>query len=168
MRSLLSAIAALSFLLAGCGGGGGAAEQAKPDSPPRKTAVMTKGAKPVDESARFPSENQLSVKLVEEKLMGKDFLPGGNIAEYKKGTASYQLFLTKFKTPNDAAIALFDYKSKFGEAKLVPTFGGYYGIDGATPTFVFAKGSYLLGVAGLNQADADLVAREFAARIKAE
>jgi hypothetical protein len=129
---------------------------------------VPKGPKPADESTKFPLENQVSVKLVEEKLMGKDFLPGGNIADYKRGTATYQLFIAKFQTPNEAAIALFDYKSKMAEPKLVATFGGYYGLDGAKPSFVFTKSSYLLGVVGLIQSEADLVAREFAARVKAD
>lgn len=160
-------VIAVAVILTGCGGGG--AQEAKPaPEPPRKTTTAAKGPKPADESVRFPLENQVSVKLVEEKLMGKDFLPGGNVAAYKKGTAEYQLFLAKFKTPNDAAVALFDYKSKMAEPKLVTTFGGYYGLDGASPSFVFTKGSYLLGVVGLNKVDADLVAREFAARVKAD
>lgn len=158
----------MALVLAGCGGGGGA-EEAKPAAEAaRKTAVVPKGPKPADESTKFPLENQVSVKMVEEKLLGKDFLPGGNIADYKRGTATYQLFIAKFKTPNEAAIALFDYKSKMAEPKLVATFGGYYGLDGAHPSFVFTKGSYLLGVVGLIQSEADLVAREFAARVKAD
>lgn len=163
MRNLW-VIGLVTLMLSGCGGGG---EEAK-STEVRKTATAPKGPKPADESAKFPKENQVSAKIVEEKLMGKDFLPGGNIADYKRGTASYQLFIAKFKTPNEAAIAMFDYKSKLQEPKLVPTFGGYYGLDGAAPSFVFTKGSYLLGVVGLIQSEADLVAREFAARIKAD
>jgi hypothetical protein len=53
------------------------------------------------------------------------------------------------------------------DAKFLPSFGGYFGMDGETPWFVFVKGRYLAGVVGLPQEEADLVARELAARIPA-
>ena len=64
-----------------------------------------------------------------------------------------------------AALLLFDYKKRMENPKLIPHFGGYYGKDGDRMVFVFAKGSWVAGVAGLPEKDADLAARELAARL---
>ena len=38
-------------------------------------------------------------------------------------------------------------------------------MDGALPVYVFPKGAYLAGLVGLPEKDADLLARQFAARL---
>jgi hypothetical protein len=43
--------------------------------------------------------------------------------------------------------------------------GGYFGMDGDQTVYVFTKGAWVAGVAGLPQVKADAVAREFAARL---
>lgn len=142
--------------LASCGG-----------EPPKVVAKpkVDPAPAPVDESRKFPKADLVRVTLVEKELLGKDFMPGGNVGEYKHGNQSYRLFLAKTFTPDRAAILLLDLKNHLQGAKFVPTFGGYYGTDNGVPVFTFAKNSYLLGVVGLNEKEADLVARTFAGRV---
>jgi hypothetical protein len=58
-----------------------------------------------------------------------------------------------------------DFKDRLEGAKFIATFGGYFGLDGQTPVFLFPIGSYLAGIVGLPQQEADQVARDFAARL---
>lgn len=145
----------LLLLLSGC------ATEPKPAPAPAKKAVT----RPLDERHRFPRENQLKTELADDHVLGKDFLPGGNVAHYRKGAQNYELLLIKTSDPTTAAILLLDYKKKLDNAKVIPSFGGYFGEDGARPTFVFAKSAWLCGVIGLGEAEADAVARDFASRL---
>ncbi|MBI1353740.1 MAG: hypothetical protein GC160_05285 [Acidobacteria bacterium] len=106
------------------------------------------------------------MELVEDHALGKDYLPGGNVATYEKDGKSYRLILLVVKDPDTAALLSFEAKSHLEGAKLVPSFGGYFGMDGETPWFLFPKTNHLLGVVGLPQDEADAVAREFAARVQ--
>jgi hypothetical protein len=150
----------VAVLLAGlaCGASG-------PESSPAGTKAAS--PKPPDESRRFPRENQTAMELVNDHLLGKDYLPGGNLATYDKGGKTYQLFLAATPDAQTASLAMFDVKQGLADPKFVPSFGGYYGMDGQRPMFIFAKDKYVAGVAGLTQEEADLVARDFAARIPA-
>lgn len=121
--------------------------------------------KPADETRRFPTKDRVDVKQVDDHILGKEMLPGGNIATYKTKGKEYQLFLVKSSTSEKAAILLLDLKSTLADFKFVASFGGYYGMDSKTPVFIFQKGTYLAGITGLKQAEADKIAREFAARI---
>ena len=136
---------------------------------PEAPAPETKAAapKPPDERRRFPKENQTAMELVDDHLLGKDDLPGGNLATYEKDGKTYQMFLIVTKDAETASFTMFDVKERLVDAKFAPGFGGYFGLDGDTPWFLFAKDKYLAGVVGLAQEEADLVAREFAARIPA-
>ena len=141
--------------LASCGSEPPKVEKPKVDAAPA----------PVDETRKFPKTDLVRVTLVEKELLGKDFMPGGNLGEYQRGKQSYRLFVAKTFTPDRAAILLLDLKNHLQGAKFVPTFGGYYGTDAGVPVFTFAKNSYLLGVVGLNEKEADLVARTLAGRV---
>jgi hypothetical protein len=151
-------IAALLAVFA-CGGA--------PEAPAPEAKVEALKPKPPDESQLFPRENQTAMELVDNHLLGKDFLPGGNLATYESDGKKYQLFLIVMKNGEDASLKMFDIKEKLADAKFVASFGGYHGLEGETPWFVFAKGKYVAGVVGLPQEEADLAAREFAARIPA-
>ncbi|MEO8663358.1 MAG: hypothetical protein ABI693_33180 [Bryobacteraceae bacterium] len=150
-------LALVALWLAGCGGGG----ESKPAAAPAPAVVE----KPAEESRRFPMADRVEARVENDKLLGKAFLPGGNVASYKKGKQEYQLFLVKAKNTSDPAIWLLDWKKEMKDAKLVPGFGGYYGDDGGKKVFVFTKNSYLAGVVGLSEKDADAVARVLAVRI---
>jgi len=134
-------------------------ETAAPPPPPRAMP------KPVDESARFPKKDLIEVKLVEGHVLDKGLLPGGNVGYYRNARRSYQLFLVRTPSSESAAILLNDFKASLAVFQYVPTFGGFYGMDGANPVFIFQKGVYLAGVVGLTREEADQVAREFAARL---
>ena len=138
-------------------------EKAAP--PPAKEASPTPPDPPADESHRFPTKDQVNFQLVNDHMLGKQQLPGGNLATYKSKGKTYELFLIKAKSSEAAAIWLLDLKSSLTKPAFVASFGGYYGLDNETPLFIFQKGAYLAGVSGLKQADADKVARELAARI---
>jgi hypothetical protein len=43
--------------------------------------------------------------------------------------------------------------------------GGYFGMDGDRPVYIFQKGVFLAGFVGLPEKDADVLARQFAARL---
>jgi len=137
-----------------------------PPKEPSAAAPATASAeKPVDESRRFPMAGQVSMKLVEDHLLGKDFLPGGNVAEYRQRGKTYRQFLVRAKSPEAAALLMFDFKSRLREAKYLPHMGGYFGADGDQPVYVFQKGAFFAGLVGLPEKEADPLARQFAARL---
>jgi len=92
-------------------------------------------------------------------------LPPGNLAEYAGGGKTYHLFLGEAKSGEAAALVMFDYKKTFTDSKLLPHMGGYYGMDAGQPVYIFVKGKWLAGIVGLEEAEADPLAREFAARL---
>lgn len=150
------------ILLTGCSD----SQQPRKAAPPAvKQAEPPPAIKPTDEARRFPTKNQVEMKLVEDHILDKQNLPGGNLATYQAKGKTYQLFLVKAKSPETAAIWLLDLKATLKNSAFVSSFGGYYGLDQDKPLFLFQKGSFLAGISGLKQADADKVAREFAARI---
>jgi hypothetical protein len=108
------------------------------------------------------------MELMGDSLLGQGFLPGGNLATYEKDGKTYQLFLSDLGDAQKASFALLDAKEALADAKFVASFGGYSGMVGEAPWFVFAKGKYLAGVVGLPPDEADLVARDFAARVPAQ
>lgn len=151
-------VCACGLLLSGCGGG----DKTKVTTEARTTVEPPK---PADESRRMPKENQVDTRVVDDDLMGKNFLPGGTVGRYKKGRQEYELFLAKMPSANDAAIALLDWKRAMADAKMIPAFGAYYGTDGDKPVFVFTKGPWVAGVSGLKEKDADPPARVLASRL---
>ena len=148
---------ALMAILCACGG---APPKEQPQPAPAPAA-----AKPVDESRRFPLADRVSIRLADDHVLGKDFLPGGNIAEYRRKGKSYQQFLVRSMSAESAALLLFDFKGHLQDAKYLAHMGGYFGMDGATPVYLFQKGVFLAGFVGLPEKEADLLARQFAARL---
>ena len=123
-------------------------------------------AQPADESRRLPAANRTKVEVAPKALLGKGFMPGGTVATYKKGAKEYRVFVTKLKDPTTAAILLLDWKKALQGAKLVPSFGGYFGMDGGQPVFVFTKGVWVAGTVGLAEKEADAEGRVLAARLQ--
>ena len=146
--------------LAACGG-------APAPEPAAKPAAETKPRIP-DHQTWFALEGRSSFEVVEDNLLGKDWLPAGNVAQYDADGKQYTLFLAITFSPDAAGLLSFEAKGKLADAKFVPSFGGYFGMDDDTPWFVFSKGKYLLGVVGLPQDEADAVARGFAGRVRAD
>ncbi|HVP46488.1 MAG TPA: hypothetical protein VMT32_07890 [Bryobacteraceae bacterium] len=151
-------IAAALAVLCSCGG-------SPPPKEPAAGVPAQEKAKPVDETRRFPLADQVSMRLIDDHILGKDFLPGGNVAEYRRKGKTYQQFLVHTRSPDAAALLLFDFKNHLRAAKFLPHMGGYFGMDGTSPVYVFPKGAFLAGLVGLPEKDADLLARQFAARL---
>jgi len=155
MRRFWPAI--LVAVLCGCG-------EAPTRQEPKPEQALA-APKPVDEGRRFPLADRVSLQLINDHVLGKDYLPGGNVAEYKKKGKSYQQFLVRSTSAEAAALLLFDFKGHLKDAKFLPHMGGYFGMDGAMPVYLFQKGSFLAGFAGLPEKEADALARQFAARL---
>ncbi|MGH9614248.1 MAG: hypothetical protein ACRD4P_14330 [Bryobacteraceae bacterium] len=157
MRTAVVFVLAFTGLFVSCG------------SSPKSSAVeaprKTEAPKPEDESVLFPKENLVDTKVVDQNLMGKSFMPGGTLARYKKGKVEYEMFITKLPTALDAAILLPDWQKALVRSKLIPSFGGYFGEDAGRPVFVFSKGAWIAGIAGLPEREADLQARTLAAQL---
>lgn len=154
------AVAALAALLSSC--------DSKPAPEAAKPAVApapVEAPPPSDESRRFPKPNLVGTIVVQKQLFGKPFMPGGTQAHYKKGKTEYDMFIGKTASANAAATILPDWSHSLTDAKLVPSFGGYFGKDVGRPVFVFTKGAWIAGVAGLNQKEADQAARKLAAAL---
>jgi len=156
MRNCALWAGALAGLLAGCGP---AAKTSAPE------AVRAEAPRPADESRRFPKANLVGTEVVSARLLGQPFMPGGTLARYQKGRKAYQMFVAKLPSATDAAVLLPDWQKALAGAKLVPSFGGYFGQNDGRPVFVFAKGAWIAGVAGLPEAEADAQARLLAARL---
>lgn len=156
MRSVLLLTLLLSY---GCG------PESKP-AVPQTEAAPKKNPPPADHARWFPKKDQVSMTLVPGHVMGKDFLPGGNVARYQRGSQQYEMFLIAAPDTQTPALWTFDYKKQMPDAKLIPHFGGYFGKDGGRHAFVFAKNKWLVGIVGLAEKDADLAARDFAGRLQ--
>ena len=122
-------------------------------------------ARPADESRHFPKTNLVETKVVDAELLGQKFMPGGTLAHYKKGSVEYDMFLARMANAADAAMLLPDWSAAMPGAKLVPSFGGYFGDSGGRAVFVFTKGRWVAGIAGLPQTEADAQARTLAGMI---
>jgi len=157
MRPSVLFVIAVAALLASC------ASEPKQTAP--EAASKAEPVRPADESRRFPQTNLVDTKVVEKELMGKSFMPGGTLAHYKKGKVEYDMFVAKLPSATDAAVVLPDWRKALADAKLVASFGGYFGQDNGRPVFVFSKDVWVAGVAGLPEKDADLQARSLAARL---
>lgn len=153
---LRSACLICCCLLASC------SEPAKAPPPAEETKAAPT---PRDNSRKFPLENQVSVTLVPDHLLGKGFLPGGNLVEYKKGKKTYQVFLVQTADAQKTAFLLTDWRDSLTKPEYLASMGGYYGTDHGVPVYVFGKGPYLAGWMGLQKDEADVLARQFALRL---
>src|SRR5262249_51807594 len=158
MRIRALFVIACAALFVSCG------SESKPTAP-AEPARKAAGPRPMDESRRFPQANLIEAKVIEKELMGKPFMPGGTLAHFKKGKTEYDMFVAKLPTTLDAAILLPDWSKALAGSKLVPSFGGYFGQDGGRPVFVFSKGAWIAGIAGLPEKEADIEARTPARRV---
>jgi hypothetical protein len=153
MRTLT--VAVFAILLSSC--------DSKPAETPKTEAPKpAETPKPPDESRRFSKVNLVDTIVVGKQLLGKPFMPGGTLAQYKKGQAEFEMFIAKTASPTDAALLLPDWKKVLGDAKYEASFGGYYGHDAGRPIFVFTKGAWIAGIAGLPEKQADAEARKLA------
>ena len=157
MRTPLLPLIAAVPLLISCGA------EPKPAAP--EPARPSASPRPRDESRRFPLTNRVDTQVVDDHLLGKPFMPGGTLAHYQHGKILYSMFIAKVLTPQDAALLLLDWNKALAGAKLIPSFGGYFGQDAGRPVFVFPKGAWIAGVAGLPEKEADLAARTLAAHL---
>jgi hypothetical protein len=159
MRKLSLFVSLMAFLT-GCG--------SEPKNEPKPAPVAEKAAepKPADESSRFPKQNLVDTRVVDNHLLGKSFMPGGTLANYKNGKTEYKMFVARLGSATDAALALPDWRKALTDAKLIPSFGGYFGKDEGVPVFVFAKQSWIAGVSGLPEKEADAKARLLAANLQ--
>jgi len=148
--------AALTALMLSCG--------ADP-KPPASETVQPAPVKPADESRRFPLLHRLNTEVAAAHLLDKPFMPGGTLAHYQRGKTEYSMFVARMPNAQDAAFLLLDWNKAMTGAKIIPSFGGYFGLDAGRPVFVFAKGAWIAGVAGLPEKDADLAARDLAAHL---
>ena len=145
-------------LMLSCGGSPPAEEVKRPALPDLPRAIA--------EDVRFPSLNRKSVGVVAPPILGLSYLGGGNVADYEAGKLKYKLLLIRCRNATQAGSYIFDIKNQMKQPKFVASYGGYF--DGATsagPLFVFAKGSYIGGIAGLSEEEAIQAGKEFAARI---
>jgi hypothetical protein len=134
----------------------------KAAAPVAKTPVH---APPQDFSTKFPLAGQTRIQLVPDHLLGKDFMPGGNLADYQTAAGEYQMFLLKMADAQKAAFLLLDWKTAMPQAKYLASMGGYFGTDQGKPVYVFAKGPFVAGFVGLSEEKADPEARRLAAKL---
>ncbi len=152
-------LVAFAALLVSCG--------SQPSSAPAPAAAEKAAPppKPADESRRFPQAGLLKTEVIDDHLLGKSFMPGGTLAHYRKGKSTYDMFVAKVATLNDAPLMLLEWKNALTDAQMDPSFGGYFGQDAGRPVFVFTKGTWVVGIAGLTHAQADPQARILAAKL---
>jgi hypothetical protein len=155
MRAMLFIAAAV--ILAACGS---SPEPAAKSEPPRIPAPVR------DLTGLLPSAGRVSAGVVPDHLLDQPAMPGGTLGDYAAGGKKYQLFIIETDTSQNAALLLLDMKTALRNPEYLPNFGGYFGIAGTRPIFVFAKLQYLAGVAGLAEKEADPIARTLAARLR--
>ena len=66
------------------------------------------------------------MEMVADHLLGKEYLPGGNIADYSTNVGVYQMFLIKEKDTTKAANLILDWRATHADLQYMPKIGGYY------------------------------------------
>ncbi len=132
-----------------------AAQTAEPAPPP-----------PRDQSYRFPKEGLVSTSIAADHILGKDFLPPGNVAEYSVNGKTYSLFLINETGEERATMSAFDIKGHLTDATFIADFGGYAGTLDGEPWFIFPRKSVVAGIVGLPQEEAHEVGRMFAGQLE--
>ena len=120
---------------------------------------------PADETRRFPMDGRESVEPMAGPLFGMGFLPGGNVAVYRKGGKTWKQFVVKTESAGETAVLLSKVKDALRGPKFVAHMGGYFGMAGDQPFFVFPKGRWLAGTVGLPEKEADTAGRVMALRL---
>ena len=133
-----------------------AAQAPEPASPPP----------PRDQSYRFPKEGLVSTSIAAEHILGKDFLPPGNVAEYSRDGKTYTLFLINETGEERATMLAFDIKGHLTEPAFIADFGGYFGTLDGEPWFIFPRRQVVAGIVGLPQEEAHEVGRVFAGQLE--
>ena len=134
-------------------------------APEKKATVVEAPAPDVpvkDHRLLLPAEHQISATMVRSHILDNKALPGGSLGEYEAQGRKYQLFIIESTTAQNAAFLMLDFKDTLKNPVYIAYMGGYFG---EPAVYVFAKGKFLAGVVGLNQAMADPIARELAARL---
>ncbi len=155
MTRLIPVIVISLLVASGCG----APEQGTAPAAEQTAAPMEQIR---DQTHLFRKEGLVEAKVVNINLGGKDFMPGGNLAEYEKDGKKYQVFFTLRRNADRAMLLSMDYRDILDGQEFVPAYGGFYGMDGDIPTLVFQKQKYVVVVAGLQLEDADQAARMIA------
>ena len=135
-------------------------------SPEQEPAAVQQVSTPIeqirDQTHLFRKDGLVEAKVVDSNLGGKDFMPGGNLAVYERDGKRYQVFFTLRRNADRALLLSMNYRDVLESPKFVPAYGGFFGMDGDTPTLVFQKQKYVVAITGLNLEDADQAARMIA------
>jgi hypothetical protein len=121
---------------------------------------------PRDQSYRFPKEGLVSTSIAADHILGKDFLPPGNVAEYSRGGKTYTLFLISAEGEEKATMLAFDIKGQLTEPAFIADFGGYFGTLDGEPWFIFPRRRVVAGIVGLPQEEAHEAGRVFAGQLE--
>lgn len=150
-------ILSLALLVAaGCSG-------PAPEPAPAEKLAAAPAERIRDETHKFHKTGLVEARVVESNLGGKDFMPGGNLAEYEKDGKKYQVFFSLRRNAQQATFLATDYRDILSDTKYISQFGGFFGMDGETPTLVFPRNRYVIVIAGLDFEDADMAGRMIAA-----
>ena len=146
MRIPIFFVVAFTLLLASCG--------SAPQPSASEAAKTAPIEKPPDEWRRLPRPDFVESKVIDTQLMGKPFMPGGTLGRYKKGNTEYEMFIAQTASVDAATILVVDWKNALTDPKVERSYGGYSGMDAGRPMFIFAKGAWIAGVAGLPREEA--------------
>ncbi len=121
---------------------------------------------PHDESYRFPKEGLVSTSIAKDHILGKDFLPPGNVAEYSRDGKTYTLFLIAAQNEEKATMLAYDIKTHLTDPAFIADFGGYSGTLDGEPWFIFPKQRAVAGIVGLSEDEAHELGRVFAGQMQ--
>jgi hypothetical protein len=150
---LLAGVFLAGVFLAGC------SSAPQPVARPEPIAVK-------DDAGMLPLAGRTGARVVPDHILDIAKMPGGTLGDYEVKGKKYQLFILEAASSQKAAFLLLDVKAALQDAEYIPYMGGYYGLQGSTPVYVFAKLQYLAGVRGLKKEVADPVAIQLAARLR--
>ncbi len=152
----------LAMIAVGVAIGCGSPQDQVPAEPEKAARVIEEVR---DETHRFHKVGLIGAKVVETNLGGKEFMPGGNLAEYEQDGKTYQVLFTQRRNADQAMVLLMDYKDILEDSKFVPHYGGFFGTDSGTPTLIFQKNRYVVVVRGLDLEAADQAGRMIAGHL---
>ena len=115
--------------------------------------------------ALLPPAHLVDSKAVPDHLLAKSLAAGGVLGNYRDAAGAYQLLLVRCASNDKAAFLLLDVKKLMGEPHYLAHMGGFAGKKEGQWFYMFAKGPFIAVVQGKPEAQADVLARVFAARL---